>query len=156
MQQSSQSVFLIESIRPDWLPSRGLRWLYNLLVILITGLPAGLLLGYGVGYPVMIAPNGYFYNNPQSPISVEAFTSAGGLMWLGLALATLFTTGLAVRRSLGWSGAVLGGAAYGLAFAIPFGSFFGVRWGMYVAAAVAVLGSLLLGLAGIPLMHRAG
>ena len=45
MQRRGQTLFLLESLQPDWLPQHWQRWVVQRTLALLFGLPTGLLLG---------------------------------------------------------------------------------------------------------------
>ena len=49
LQTRSQTVFYLENMQPDWLPTRHSRWWYRGLTLLITGLGIGILSGLLLG-----------------------------------------------------------------------------------------------------------
>jgi len=148
MQNAAQSLFLVESLQPDWLPNRQQRLIYTTIVILLAGLPVGILLGFGVGYPVILS------RVPSDPIFGNVITKTGLQLWLGIALASLVLIGLITRRAFGVVNAMIVGLAYGLAFGIPLGYFFGINTGQVIGLTISVLVGILYFLVGLLLYRR--
>lgn len=139
MKQSSLSQFLIESMQPYWLPSTGWRRFYNLLVALISGLPIGLLLGFGVAYPVLLSASpdiGWYAGFTTLSRLVQV---AGYQLWLGILLSTLLTAGFTSIRFYGLLPALICGGGYGLSFGLSFGRVFSQQIGLPLGATIAVL-----------------
>ena len=131
MSEHAQSVFLIERMQPDWLPVQRQRWLYVIGVMLVTGLPIGLLVALGAGLPVWLVV----------PV-------IGRIFGLVIGLAAGLTVWLAARRAFGLTGGLLVGLAFGLAFRLAFGLYFGPSVGQSVGLAIGLATGLTFGLAG--------
>jgi hypothetical protein len=110
MTRSAQSPFLLEKMQSSWLSSRIQRWLYALGVVVIAGLPVGLLLGVGAWLPIMLSDG----------------RTAGRTFGIAIGLASVVSIGLAARRLFGISGGLVVGLAFGLAFGVPFSMYFGL------------------------------
>lgn len=154
MQQSSLSQLLIESIQPTWLPPGGTRLLYRILVAAIAGLPIGLLLGMGVGFPVILSASPYTGWFAVFSTQGQLVSSAGYLLWMGILLSTLLTVGFVSLRSYGWSSALVSGLSYGLSFGLSFAKVFGWQTGVVLGGLVALLIAVLYFVIGSMVLRR--
>jgi len=132
MAQHGQTVFLIESMQPDWLTTRAQRWIYAIGVMFTVVLPVGLLVGLGGGLPVKLG------GGPR----------IGPTFGLGIGLAAGLIVWLAVRQTYGLAGMLAVGLAVGLAFGRTFGLMFGSGIGLTVGLAIGMAAGLAFGLAG--------
>ena len=132
MVRNTQTVFSIERMQPDWLPTPLQRCLYIIGVMLLTSLPIGLLVGWGSG-----------------------FLLVGRVFEIGIGLATGLAVCLAVRRAFGLIGTLMVGSAFGLAFGITFEKYDGIFVACYVGLAVGLAAGGTFGLVGRRLIGRA-
>jgi eukaryotic-like serine/threonine-protein kinase len=132
MSEHKQSIFLIEGIQPSWLSTNRQRWGHTVIVMLVIGIPIGLLVGIGGGFPVRLGTD---------PVLGLAFS-------VGLGLAASLTVCFAARRSFKLISSALVGSAFGLTFGVSFGLYFGASVGAIVGVSVGLAAGLAFNLVG--------
>jgi hypothetical protein len=137
MLRHSQTLFLVEHMQPNWLPSNMQINLYALGILLMICIPIGLLVGFGGGYPVKLG----------TPMVNWWFG-------IGLGLSAALTACIAIIRGFDIVGSIIVGTCIGLTFVLAFGMFFGASIGLLVGSVVGVSFGLLFGLVGRRLTNR--
>lgn len=125
MQHHNQTVFYLEHLQPEWLPTRRARWQYALLDRVGFGLGVGLVFGlvFGLGYGL------------AEGLGYGLGYGLGVGLFFGLLVALFGQVGLQPKTSaLGvaqriWN-ALLGGLVFGLVFGLGVGLLFGLEWGL--------------------------
>jgi eukaryotic-like serine/threonine-protein kinase len=131
MTRQSLTMFLIEGIQPNWLPSPKQRFLYALVVMLIVSLPIGAFVGIGTGFPVWL-------------FSEEL----GKILSFGAGVASILAIWLAVNRVFGLTGGLIVGSVTGLAFGLTFHLPYGQITGISIGLAIGGITGITFGFAG--------
>lgn len=132
MSEHSQTIFLVERMQPSWLSTPVQRRLFALGVMLATGVPVGLLIGWGGGLPIRLA-------------AVPAVRQTFGV---ALTLAVGLTVCLAVRRTFSLTSSVFVGSAFGLTFGAAFAMQFTAYTGLMVGGIIGLAAGTSFGLVG--------
>jgi DNA polymerase III delta prime subunit len=142
MQQEAQTVFLIERLQPDWLPSKEQKLIYRLLAWAAIGLPVGLPLGLTIGL---------ITNTLVGLLVGVGITSLIGLTLGPIGDYAYNTPGARIRiiETLGWSWRQsLAGVGIGLIIGVIAGLIVGTARQTPAMLAVSVAGALSFGVVG--------
>lgn len=142
MHKHAQTVFLIERLQPDWLPTKNQQLIYRVLAWAVMGLPVGLPLGFTIAL--------------ITNTLVGLFVGVGITLLIGLTLGPIGdyaynTAGAKIRiiETLGWSWRqALTGVSIGIITGVIAGLIVGTARQMPAMFAVSIAGALAFGIVG--------